>query len=57
MRISAKRRQEMYRAIHDAIVDVRIELKLSPKDDVKLAQVEHEIWRRQKEALGFSNSL
>jgi len=53
MRISDKRRQEMYRAIHDAIVDVRIELKLSPKDDVKLAQVEHKIWKKQKEALGL----
>ena len=43
MKISEKRREKLYRAIHDAIVDVRIELKLSPKDDVKLAQVEHEI--------------
>ena len=54
MKISEKRRSELYSAIHDTVVDLRIELKLSPKDDVKLAQVEIEIWRKQKLALGIN---
>ena len=54
MRISTKRRNELYAAIHSEIVDVRIALKLPPKDDVTLAQVEHKIWRKQKEALGIA---
>jgi len=53
MRMSAKRREKLYHAIHDTIVDLRVELKLSPKDDVKLAQIEHYIWYRQKQILGL----
>ena len=55
MKLSQKRRDALYAAIHSAIVDVRIELKLSPQDDVTLAQVEHEIWRKQKMALGLDD--
>lgn len=51
MRISQKRRAELYRAIHNGIVDVRIKLKLPAKEDVMLAQVESEIWRNQKKTL------
>ena len=46
MNLSDKRRSELYRAIHDSIVDVRIKLKLSAGSDAILAQVEHEIWAR-----------
>jgi hypothetical protein len=51
MRLSNKTREELYRAIHESIVDARIKLKLSPKDDVELAQVEHKIWTKQKRVL------
>ena len=49
MKLSQKKRDALYEAIHTAIVDVRIVLKLSPKDDVTLAQVEHEIWRKEEQ--------
>ena len=55
MKMSEKRREKLYRAIHYAIRDVRIELKLPAKDDHKLAQIEHQIWREQKKALGLEN--
>ena len=51
MYISRKTRDELYRAIVDSIVDVRIALKLTPKDDVTLAQAGHAIWAKQKQAL------
>lgn len=51
MKMSEKRRSAMYRAIHNAVVDVRIALKLPAKEDCVLAQVEHEIWREQKKVL------
>jgi ribonuclease HII len=51
--ISKKNREALYRAIREEIVDVRIKLKLSPKDDYILAQVESSIWARQKETLGI----
>lgn len=45
MKISKKKQEEIYAAILEEIVGIRIALKLSPKDDVKLAQVETNIWR------------
>ena len=54
--MNEKRREKLYRAIHDAIVDIRIELKLSGKDDWKLAQIEHQIWREQKKVLGLEKT-
>lgn len=53
MKISEKKRDELYKAIHDEIVSVRIQLKLPAKDDVTLAQVEHAIWTKIKRALGL----
>jgi len=53
MKISQKKRDELYAAIHDEIVSVRIKLKLPSKDDVTLAQVELAIWVKQKRALGL----
>lgn len=53
MRISKKVLDGLYQAIHTELVDVRIRLKLPPKDDVILAQVEHAIWMKQKRALGL----
>jgi len=55
MKLSQKKRDALYAAVHSAIVDVRIALKLSPKDDVMLAQVEHKIWRKQKMTLGLDD--
>lgn len=53
MRMSKKRRAKLYAAIHDAILDVRMKLKLPAKDDHLVAQVIHEIWRGQKDALNL----
>ncbi len=53
MKMSSKRRDKVYKAIHEAVTDIRIELKLPANDDHKLAQVEHKIWRKQKVALGI----
>jgi len=36
-----------------ALTDLRIELKLPANQDLKLAQVEHRIWARQKQVLGL----
>ena len=54
MKISAKKREELYAAIHSEISDLRIALQLDPKTDYKLAQVELKIWRKQKEVLGIA---
>ena len=53
MKISQKRCDELYGAIHEEIVSVRIKLNLSAKDDVILAQVERAIWAKQKRTLGL----
>ncbi|MDD5015467.1 MAG: hypothetical protein PHW73_10315 [Atribacterota bacterium] len=55
MKLSEKTRSELYRAIHDSIVDIRIQLKLPAKDDVVLAQVESAIWDKQKRVLKLPN--
>jgi hypothetical protein len=55
MKLSEKTRSELYRAIHDSIVDIRIKLKLPAKDDVVLAQVETAIWDKQKRVLKLPN--
>jgi len=52
--ISKKNRVALYRAIHEEIMDVRIKLKLSPKDDFTLAQAESAIWDKQKVVLGLT---
>ena len=57
MYISRKTRDDLYRAIHDSIVDIRIELKLSPKDDHTLAQIEHAIWAKQKRVLKLEDVM
>ena len=53
MKLSQERQNEMYAAIHNSIVDVRIKLELQPKEDVILAQAIGEIWRLQKRVLGL----
>lgn len=55
MKMSVKRRDAVYRAIHDAITDVRIELRLDGKSDYVLAQVERKIWSKQKKVLGLED--
>lgn len=56
MRMSATKRQELYKAIHDGIVDARLKLRLPAKDDITLAQVEHAIWAKQKLVLKLPNN-
>jgi hypothetical protein len=53
MKMSEKRRSALYDAIHAAIVDVRVELKLPGKDDYTLAQVINKIWAKQKGVLNL----
>ena len=57
MKISNKKRSELYRAIHEAIVDICIKLKLPADQDIILAQVEHKIWSEQKKVLGLPEEL
>lgn len=54
MRLGKKKQEAAYRAIRDAIMDVRIALNrdgLSDKHDAKIAQVETTIWRGIVKAL------
>ena len=51
MKISSKRRHELYSAIHNAIVDVRIRLDLQPPEDAVLAKVIDKIWHCQTQIL------
>lgn len=53
MKISQKTKEALYRAIHEAIVDVRIRLALSDKDDGILAHTIYSIWEEQKRILGI----
>jgi hypothetical protein len=57
MRLSSKTRTELYKAIAEPIIDVRIKLKLPDNADFEVAQVEHKIWRRVKEALKLPNAI
>ena len=52
-RISRKTKDVLFRAIYDAILNVRIDLKLPPDQDVKLAQIMHKIWAEQRRVLGL----
>ena len=56
MKLSATRAEAVYAAIHNAITDLRISLKLPGLQDVELAQVEHAIWRDVQAALKSSKS-
>jgi hypothetical protein len=51
MRLSKKKQAELYEAIHDELVKIRIRLALDAYHDVLLAQVETSIWRRMKGVL------
>lgn len=59
MRLSSKKRQELYNCIHKNITDLRIQLKLDEQAnpeyplDYKLAQLEHPIWRDIKRVLNI----
>lgn len=55
MRISERKRNELYSAIHDSITDLRIKLKLPGGSDFALAQLEQEIWRRIKSTMKLPN--
>lgn len=54
MKLSQKRRDAVYAAIHGAVMDCRIALNrdgLSAKHDAMIAQAETDIWKRIKAAL------
>lgn len=59
MKISKKKRSALYGAIHEALINLRIDLTrdgLSMKHDAKIAQVEHDIWRRVGVALDLEDT-
>ncbi len=59
MKLSEKQRSELYGAIHEGIISLRIELNrdgLSAKHDAKIAQVAHNIWRRVKVTLDLEDT-
>jgi hypothetical protein len=51
MKMSAKKREELYQAIYDSLMDVRIKLHLIAAQDVIVAQAITKIWKKQKEVL------
>ena len=57
MYISKHKQQELYNAIHEEIMQIRIVLKdkLNSSEDWNLAQVEHKIWREQKDILDIKD--
>jgi hypothetical protein len=57
MKISQKRRDELYGAIHNEVLKIRMQLQLPANKDWRLAQVEHEIWAQQKRVLGIINDV
>ncbi len=52
MKLSQKKKDAAYAAIHEAIVGVRLALRLPDVQDAQLAQVEHALWLKLKKALG-----
>lgn len=61
MKLSAKRKQDVYNAIHEQIMQLRIELQqkhqLSSEIDHKIAQTINPIWRDVKTALNIREAL
>lgn len=58
MNISDKRRQELYDAIYQQVMDLRVKLRTgNPKPDeqldYQLAQLVEKIWNDQKRVLGI----
>lgn len=53
MRISNKRKADLYRSIHAPIIDLRVEMseELTAKQDARMAQLTQAIWERVKRAL------
>lgn len=59
MKLSKAKRSALYGAIHEGLVVLRIELHrdgLSAKHDAKIAQAEHDLWRRVKVALELEDT-
>jgi len=61
MKLSDKRKQELYSAISARIMDLRVELKMNPdlsdldKLDARLFKLEQEIWPDVKQALNLTD--
>jgi hypothetical protein len=51
MKMSEDKKLALYRCVHNSITDLRIKLKLDPKTDVQVAQLEHQIWQNIKKVL------
>lgn len=58
MKLSAKRRTDVYAAIYEPVMQARIALqpRLQEGDDSRLAAVVEQIWRGVKESLGVSDA-
>ena len=53
MNVSKKKSQALYGAIHTAIADARIGLKIPAQDNVLLVRLISSIWDEQKRILGI----
>ena len=58
MNISEKRRQELYDAIYQQVMDLRVKLRTGNQEpdeqlDYQLAQLIEKIWNDQKRVLGI----
>ncbi len=57
MQLSDKRRQELYDAIFQQVMDLRVKIKMEGKLDeqldLQLAQLIEKIWNDQKRVLGI----
>ena len=57
MRISEKKKSELYSAIHENLMQLRIKLKkehdLPESVDSQIAQLEHSIWRDVRSTLNI----
>lgn len=52
-KVSKRTQRELYAAIHETIVDVRLLFKDQGYDDYTMAQVIDLIWSKQKRVLGI----
>lgn len=51
MKLSAKKREELYAAIHNAVMDARLALLLPAAKDFRVAHIVNDAWDRVKKVL------
>jgi hypothetical protein len=59
VKLSQAKRSALYGAIHEGVLGIRCDLArdgLSAQHDARIAQAEHDIWRRVKAALGLEDT-